>query len=112
MEGGVPVKETEREDKQEKLLREYYSELMPAPAGLQAATLRRIRRKEDMNKTAAALAVLSALVLLLLWGCLLSGPIPLLWKLTLLLSCGAAPAVAAGVVVLYISGREAESTQS
>ncbi|MNC06542.1 hypothetical protein D3C76_57290 [compost metagenome] len=106
------MRETEREEKQEELLRQYYSEQIPAPAGLHTATLQQIRRKEGMSKGAAALGVLGTLALLLLWGCLLSGPIPLLWKLTLLLSFGAAPAVAAGVVVLYMSGRETGNVQS
>ncbi|MEC0170600.1 hypothetical protein [Paenibacillus graminis] len=100
------------EEKQEELLREYYSGQLPAPAGLYAATLQRLRRTEGMSKGAAVLGVMGALALLLLWGCLLSGPIPLLWKLTLLLSFGAAPAVAAVVVVLYMSGREAGSVQN
>lgn len=99
------------EAKREKLLREYFSREIPAPAGLVPVTLRRMRRKEVPGKRFAALAVLNALVLLLLWGCLLMGPIPLLWKLTLLLSLGAVPAVASAVLLLYMSGKDAEIAQ-
>ncbi|KWX75073.1 hypothetical protein D3C73_1278860 [compost metagenome] len=103
------MREKEWGEKQEELLREYYSGQLPAPAGLCAATLRRVRRTEGMSKGAVVLGVLGVLTLLLLWGCLLSGPIPLLWKLTLLLSFGAAPIAAAVVIVLYMSSREAGS---
>ncbi|MGN7763028.1 hypothetical protein [Paenibacillus sp. 22594] len=106
------MKETEWEAKQEEMLRGYYSAQIPAPAGLKTATLQRIHREEGKGKGVVALVVLFVLSLLLLWGCLLSGPIPLLWKLTLLLSFGAVPAVASVVVLLYLSGRDAGIAQT
>ncbi|OKP97069.1 hypothetical protein [Paenibacillus sp. P46E] len=106
------MKETEQEAKQEELLRGYYSAQIPAPAGLKTAALQRIYREEGKGKGVVVLVVLFVLSLLLLWGCLLSGPIPLLWKLTLLLSFGAVPAVASVVLLLYLSGRDAGIAQT
>ncbi|WP_379154490.1 hypothetical protein [Paenibacillus sp. sgz5001063] len=100
------------DEKCEEMLREYYSREIPAPAWLVPVTLRRMRWKEVPGTRFAALAVLIALALLLLWGCLLMGPIPLLWKLTLLLSLGVVPAVASVVLLLYMSGRDAEIAQT
>lgn len=89
---------------QDVLLSRYFNEPGYAPPRLVADTLRRISAAERMGVSLTTVAVLQGVILILVGVCLLTAPVPLMWKLALLPVFCLVQTCAAAVLLFFLSG--------
>ncbi|WP_342438579.1 hypothetical protein NSS79_05485 [Paenibacillus sp. FSL L8-0436] len=100
------------EEAQDQLLSQYFNEPALAPPRLVADTLRKITAAERLGRSIIAVVGIQVIVLMLLGACVLTGPLPLLWKLALLLAFGLVQTSAAAALLFCLSGRSGAAARA